>query len=236
MHFLLIFYIFALINIQTAVIMVTQTNGSELHRLKEFQHVDEHVFNKMYKICKPLINKLARSIDCRRYNVSPDIIQSYFWDKFMYVYNKYQDEYDEERLKATLISSIRTFKNKLLRNAYTKQAEFNQELTSFEQVFEAGREWEDDTEETEYKEDLSLRFNEYLRSKLTPDEYLIFRTELEPPQFIQDKRIESHGKISVLTLIDFFELPRTKKSATLISEMRRNIKRVLEEAKTEFKH
>lgn len=215
--------------------MVTQTNGSEIHRLKEFQHVDEHLFNKMYKICKPLINKLARSIDCRRYNVSPDIIQSYFWDKFMYVYNKYQDEYEEERLKATLISSIRTFKNKLLRNAYTKQAEFNQDLTSFEQVFEAGREWEDDTEETEYKEDLSIRFNEYLQSKLSPDEYLVFRTELEPPKFLQERMVESHGKISVLSLIDFFELPRTKKSATLITEMRRNIKRALEEAKTEFK-
>lgn len=215
--------------------MVTQTNGSEIHRLKEFQHVDNDLFNKMYKICKPLINKLARSIDSRRYNVSPDIIRDYFWDKFMYVYNKYQDEYEEERLKATLISSIRTFKNKLLRNAYTQQAEFNQELTSFEQVFEAGREWEDDTEETEYKEDLSIRFNEYLQSKLTEDEYLLFRTELEPPQYLIDKKNESHGKISVLHLIDFFELPRNKRSASYISEMRKHIKEVLENAATEFK-
>lgn len=215
--------------------MVTQTNGSEIHRLKEFQHVDNDLFNKMYKICKPLINKLARSIDSRRYNVSPDIIRDYFWDKFMYVYNKYQDEYEEERLKATLISSIRTFKNKLLRNAYTQQAEFNQELTSFEQVFEAGREWEDDTEETEYKEDLSIRFNEYLQQKLTEDEYLLFRTELEPPQYLIDKKNESHGKISVLHLIDFFELPRNKRSASRISEMRKHIKEVLENAATEFK-
>lgn len=215
--------------------MVTQTNGSEIHRLKEFQHVDNDLFNKMYKICKPLINKLARSIDSRRYNVSPDIIRDYFWDKFMYVYNKYQDEYGEERLKATLISSIRTFKNKLLRNAYTQQAEFNQELTSFEQVFEAGREWEDDTEETEYKEDLSIRFNEYLQQKLTEDEYLLFRTELEPPQYLIDKKNESHGKISVLHLIDFFELPRNKRSASHISEMRKHIKEVLENAATEFK-
>lgn len=215
--------------------MVTQTNGSEIHRLKEFQHVDNDLFNKMYKICKPLINKLARSIDSRRYNVSPDIIRDYFWDKFMYVYNKYQDEYEEERLKATLISSIRTFKNKLLRNAYTQQAEFNQELTSFEQVFEAGREWEDDTEETEYKEDLSIRFNEYLQSKLTEDEYLLFRTELEPPQYLIDKKNESHGKISVLHLIDFFELPRNKRSASYISEMRKHIKEVLENTATEFK-
>lgn len=211
------------------------TNGSEIHRLKEFTHYNQDEFDRLYRLCKPLIRKLSRGIDCRRYNVTQDIIQSYFWDKFLYVYNKYQDEYNEERLKATLLSSLRTFRNKLLRSAYTGQAEFNQELSSFEDVWESGKEWEDDSEETEYKEDLSVRFNQFLQDHLTPDEYLVFQTELDPPPFFIERMKNSHGKLSILHLIDFFELPRDKKAYNLLTGMRKHIKEILELAKTEFK-
>ena len=128
-------------------------NGSELHRLTELKPYDEDLFNRLYKTCKPLIRRLVRGIDSRRFNVTPDIINSFFWDKFLYVFNKYQSEYDEERLKATLLSSLQTFKSKLLRNAYTKQAEFNQELTSFEVLFDNNKELLDDSEETRIKEE-----------------------------------------------------------------------------------
>ena len=94
-------------------------NGSELHRLTELKPYDEDLFNRLYKTCKPLIRRLTRGVDSRRFNLTPDIINSFFWDKFLYVFNKYQDEYDEERLKATLLSSLQTYKSKLLRNAYT---------------------------------------------------------------------------------------------------------------------
>lgn len=211
------------------------TNGSEIHRLKEFTHYNQDEFNRMYRMCKPLIRKLSRGIDCRRYNVTPDIIQSYFWDKFLYVYNKYQDTFNEERLKATLLSSLKTFRNKLLRSAYTGQAEFNQDLSSFEDVWESGKEWEDDSEETEYKEELSIRFNEFMQEHLTPDEYLVFRTELDPPPFFEERIKNSHGKLSILHLIDFFELPRDRKSHLMLTNMRNHIKEVLELAKTEFK-
>jgi len=74
-----------------------------------------------------------------------------------------------------------------------------------------------------------------MKSKLTPDEYIIFTTELDPPQWFNDKIIESHGKLSILHLIDFFDLPRDKRSHNMISEARKHIKQVLEEAKVEFK-
>ena len=131
------------------------TQGSEIHRLKEISNYDRKEFEKLYKACTPLVKRLSKNIDHRRYDVTPDVIQSYFWDKFLYVYNKYKGEgYDYNRLRATLISALKTFKNKLLRNAYTKQAEFNQDLTSFEDIYEKGeKEWEDESDETEYKED-----------------------------------------------------------------------------------
>lgn len=229
------FYYYICIIFIKYMIMGQSTNGSEIHRLREFTHYDERLFNRMYRICKPVIKKLSRNIDCRRYDVTPDIIQSYFWDKFMFVYNKYQDQYEEERLKATLLSSLKTFKNKLLRSAYTGQAEFNQDLASFEDIYESGKEWIDDSEETEYKQDLSDKFNQFMQDHLTGDEYLLFRTELDPPPFFEERIKASHGKLSILHLIDFFELPRDKKSQNMLTEMRNHIKQTLELAKTEFK-
>jgi len=210
-------------------------NGCELHRLKEFGDYDREMFERLYKVCKPLIRSLSRNIDCKRYNVSRDIIQSYFWDKFMYVFNKYQTQYSEERLKATLLSSLQTFKNKLLRNAYTQQAEFNQELTSFEVLYDNSKELLDDSEETRYKEDLSRRFHQYLQDNLTPDEYLLFKIELNPPLFFKERMEESHGKLSILHIIDYFELPRDRKSQNMISEMRTHIKDTLNRAGQELK-
>lgn len=211
------------------------TNGSEIHRIKEFTDYNRDQFEKLYKLCRPLVRNLSRSIDSRRFNVSQDIIQSYFWDKFLYVYNKYQHKYDEERLKATLLTSLQVFKNKLLRNAYTKQAEFNQELTSLDILFDNNKEYLDDTEDTEYKQELSDRFNQFMMDNLTPDEYLVFRIELDPPPFFTERIIQSHGKLSILHLVDFFGLPRNGKSQTILTNMRKHIKEILEKAKKEFK-
>lgn len=211
------------------------TNGSEIHRIKEFTDYNRDQFEKLYKLCRPLVRNLSRSIDSRRFNVSQDIIQSYFWDKFLYVYNKYQHKYDEERLKATLLTSLQVFKNKLLRNAYTKQAEFNQELTSLDILFDNNKEYLDDTEDTEYKQELSDRFNQFMMDNLTPDEYLVFRIELDPPPFFTERIIQSHGKLSILHLVDFFELPRNGKSQTILTNMRKHIKETLEKARKEFK-
>lgn len=208
--------------------------GCEIHRIKEFTHYDKDRFEKFYKLCKPLIRNLTKGIDYRRYNVSPDIIQSYFWDKFLYVYNKYQDDYEDERLKATLLSSLMTYKNKLLRNAYSKSSEFNQELVSLETLFDNNKELLDDSEEVLNKENKSLKFHEYMKERLSPDEYLLFVTQLDPPIFFQKRVEKAHGKLSIEHLIEFFELPKDKKSHDLISQMRKHIKAVLINAKDDF--
>lgn len=210
-------------------------NGSELHRLTELKPYDQDLFNQMYKTCKPLIRRLTKGVDSRRFNVSQDIIQSYFWDKFLYVFNKYQDKYDEERLKATILSSLQTFKSKLLRNAYTKQAEFNQELTSLENLFDNNRELLDDSEESRIKEEQSIEFHKYMKEHLTQDEYLVMQIQLDPPKWFEDKIKESHGKLSILHLIDYFELPRDKTSINFFSRIRKNIQKTLEQASIDLR-
>ena len=122
-------------------------NGSELHRLKPMQDYDEAMFNRLYKVCKPVIRNLTKQIDYKRFNLTPDIISSYFWDKMLFVFNKYYGTCSEEHLKARILSSLATFKNKLLRFAYGEIAEYNQNLFKLEDLFDNDKELEDDDEE-----------------------------------------------------------------------------------------
>ena len=215
--------------------MEINSDGSELHRLKVMEDYDEALFNKLYRNLKPLVKRLSRNVDARRFNVPNDVIQSYFWDKFLYVFNKYQSEYDETRLRATLISSLMTFKNRLLRKAYTGQSEYYQALTSFEDLFDDSKELIDDNSEKErVKERHDMLFN-YMKKELSSDAFLLFEIQNDPPEFIKENLKTDNSKISTIMLLDFFELPRTKTNANFISRLRKEIDLNVEKAKVELK-
>lgn len=210
-------------------------DGSELHRLKDFnQSYNVELFNKLYKNMRPLMKRLAKQVDPKRFNVTSDIILSYFSDKFVYVFNKYQAEYDEEHLKAALLSSLTTFKNRLLRNAYTEAAEMNQQISSLEDLFEDSKELVDDSEEAQLKEERLRLVTDYLKEHLSPDAYLIWEVQMDPPEYILERLKTDHSRISALLLLDFFGLPRTKSNSNWISEMRKDIEYWVERAKVEL--
>lgn len=215
---------------------MNKEGGSELHRLRTMDNYDEKLFEKLYKKLKPLVRKLSKNVDARRYNVSPDIIQSYFWDKFIYVFNKYQSEYEEPRLLATLINSLTTFKNRLLRKAYGDQSEYYQSLVSLDELFDDSKEDIPDLDlhrETA-KERLELVYN-YMKANLSPDAYLIFDIQLDPPPFIKASLKSDNSKISIMMLLDFFDLPRTKSNANYISSLRNEIEVYKKKAREELK-
>lgn len=214
---------------------VKGSNGSEIHRLKEFKSLDNARFERLYKLCRPLVRRLSKEVDARRYQLTSDIIRDYFWDKFMYVYSKYEAEYDDEHLKASLLSALQTYKNKLLRSAYSRQSEFYQTLTSFEDLFDDSKEFIDDTEEARIKEAQYIAYHQYLEKELTPDEYLLYKVQVNPPPYFYSRMKESHGKLSILHLIDYFELPRNRKSQVLITQMRNKIRYTLKRAETELR-
>lgn len=211
------------------------SDGSELHRLKVMEDYDEALFNKLYKSMKPLVRRLAKNIDARRFNVPNDVIQSYFWDKFLYVFNKYEPVYEEERLRATLISSLMTFKNRLLRKAYTDQSEYYQALTSFEDLFDDSKELIDDVEERERIKDMHDQLYNFMKLNLSPDAYLLFEVQNDPPDFIKDQLKTQNSKISTVMLLDFFDLPRNKTHANFIAKLRKEIEDNIEKAKAELK-
>ena len=224
------------------------TEGPEIHRLKplNFSSKEEEQFERLYREARGYIRKLARNINCKKYRVSPDILVSYFEDKLLYVWDKYKDEYpDYNHLKSIVFKSLGVFKNKLLSKAYTKRAEFYDNLQSWDaMLYETVHEnpYMDDEDsndlitdiEDEVEEDktsLLGYIDEYLKEKLTIDEYLLLSIELDPPAYFLERMKTPRSKVSSALLIEFFELPRTKGSVALISRMRKHIREVLQETR-----
>lgn len=212
-----------------------ERNGSELHRLTEMVDYDPVIFNKLYRVVKPVIRNLVRQVDHRRFNVTPDIINSYFMDKFLFVFNKYYGTCSEEHLQANILRALSTFKNKLLRSAYGEKAEYNQGLTSMEELFDNNKELEDDSEEVQAKEEHMRMIENYMREKLSPDAFLIFQLMMDPPEALIP--VEDRGKrISNITFVDFFEMPKTKSSVKYIAELRQDIDYYINKAKEDLKY
>lgn len=211
-------------------------NGSELHRLKTMQeNYDQQMFLRLYKVCKPVIRNLTKQIDYKRYNLTPDIISSYFWDKMLYVFNKYYGTCSEEHLKARILASLSTFKNKLLRSAYGEQAEYNQSLFKLDDLFDNDKELEDDSEEEKAKSEMLEMMYNYMKEHLSIDAYMIFEVLLTPPPYIKE-RIKENGRITNLLLAEFFDMPKTNSSVKYISELRSDIQYWEDRAKEELKY
>lgn len=211
-------------------------NGSELHRLKTMQeNYDQQMFLRLYKVCKPVIRNLTKQIDYKRYNLTPDIISSYFWDKMLYVFNKYYGTCSEEHLKARILASLSTFKNKLLRSAYGEQAEYNQSLFKLDDLFDNDKELEDDSEEEKAKSEMLEMMYDYMKEHLSIEAYMVFEVLLTPPPYIKE-RIKDSGRITNLLLVEFFDMPKTNSSVKYISELRSDIQYWEDRAKEELKY
>lgn len=211
-------------------------NGSELHRLKTMQeNYDQQMFLRLYKVCKPVIRNLTKQIDYKRYNLTPDIISSYFWDKMLYVFNKYYSTCSEEHLKARILASLSTFKNKLLRSAYGEQAEYNQSLFKLDDLFDNDKELEDDSEEEKAKSEMLEMMYSYMKDRLSTDAYMVFEVLLTPPPYIKE-RIKDNGRITNGLLVEFFDMPKTNSSIKYISELRSDIQYWEDRAKKELKY
>ena len=208
--------------------------GSELHRLRPMQKgYDQKLFNRLYKTCKPIIRNLVKQIDYKRFNVTQDIIESYFWDKMIYVFNRYYGEVDNEHLKADIIRSLTTFKNKLLRSAYGEQAEINKGMSSFEELFDDSKELEDDTDAQKAKSEMLQMVYDYMNKHLSPDALLVFEVLMTPPPYIRE-RIRDGQRITNLLLVDFFDLPKNRNSVRFFTELREDIQYWEERAKKEL--
>lgn len=215
----------------------TNHNGSELHRLKPMQEgYNVALFEKLYKISKPVIRRLSRQIDPQRFNVTPDIIESYFWDKMLFIFNKYYGTCTEDHLRARILGGLSTFKNHLLHSAYTERALFNQSLHSFEDLYEDSNEDRNSDEEVDIPQSTMMDIvNEYMMKNLYPDAQLIYEALYSPPPFIREYPGYKDGnRITNKMLIEFFNLPKDNVSERYIRELREDVEYWVDRAKKDL--
>ncbi len=204
----------------------TSHNGSELHRLKPMQEgYNVALFEKLYKISKPVIRRLSRQIDPQRFNVTTDIIESYFWDKMLFIFNKYYGTCTEDHLRARILGGLSTFKNHLLHSAYTERALFNQSLHSFEDLYEDSNEDRVSDEEVDIPKSTMIDMvNEYMMKNLYPDAQLVYEVLYSPPPFIREYPGYKEGnRITNKMLMEFFNLPKDTTSEKYIRELREDV-------------
>lgn len=204
----------------------TNHNGSELHRLKPMQEgYNVALFEKLYKISKPVIRRLSRQIDPQRFNVTTDIIESYFWDKMLFIFNKYYGTCTEDHLRARILGGLSTFKNHLLHSAYTERALFNQSLHSFEDLYEDSNEDRVSEEEVDIPKSTMIDMvNEYMMKNLYPDAQLVYEVLYSPPPFIREYPGYKDGnRITNKMLMEFFNLPKDTTSEKYIRELREDV-------------
>lgn len=212
--------------------MESRSDGSEIHRLKLMrENYDNKLFVRLYKLVRPVIKNLVSGIDARRYNVSPDILRDQFYDKMLYVFNKYYGEISEEHLKASILRALSTYKNHLLKYAYNDRAEFNQSLRSLEDLFDDDKEFIDESEH-QIKEEMVRTLNSYMRDKLSSDAFLVWECLVTPPPYIEI--YSQFGKITNTLLAEFFNLPKTRSSVKYIGELREDIKYWLDRARKDL--
>lgn len=213
----------------------TNGEGSELHRLKVMsEDYDKKLFNKLYKLVQPVIRNLVRGIDVNRLNTSPDILTSQFNDKMLFVFNKYYGTVEEEHLKANILRALSTYKNHLLKYAYSEKATFNQNLKSFEDLFDDSKEdFSDELEEQEKaKVEMWNLLKNYILDNLSPDAQLVWEVTLNPTPYIEMNA--KYGRITNTLLVDFFDLPKTRDSVRYIGELKEEIQSVMEKAKKDL--
>ena len=215
-----------------------KTIGPELHRIKPLEDYDKDIFAMLHKLCKPVIKNLVKQIDCRRYNVSRDVINSYFWDKMLFLFNRYykESEGNVEFLKAHILRGLSTYKYHLLQDAYSERVEYFQSLVSLDVLYDNNKEDITNDDDSSYKEELFNTLYEYMKDHLSPDAILVFECLITPPTFLLEKTDNGRIRTTNSMLAEFFNLPKAKTSIQYISDLRHDVEYWEQRAMKDLQH
>lgn len=205
----------------------------EIHRLKPMKDgFDEALFNRLFKETHHLRNSLTYQIDSRRFGVTPDIINSWFTDKFIWVFSKYHGDLEEGQLKGRIINSLQTFKYRVLRKAYNKynindnqvRLDDHHDLINIIPI-------KDEISEHSLFLEMALKF---LKKNLSDDAFLVLELELNPPPYILDRLKNPNTKVPANLIAEYLDLIPNKDSINFIRDLRREKDYWIEEAKLHF--
>ncbi len=205
----------------------------EIHRLLPMKEgYDEQLFNRLFKETEELRNFLTYQIDSRRYGVTPDIIKSWFNDKFIFVFNKYYGTMTNDQLKGRIINSLKVFKYRMLRKAYSKyNLNNNQVSLEGEQNLINIIPLEEEISDHELFLELALKF---LKKNLCDDAFLVLQLELNPPPYILERILSPQTKIPAKLIAEYLDLEPSLDSSGYINDLRSEIDYWVKQAKDQL--
>lgn len=205
----------------------------EIHRLTTMQpHYDQVLFNKIYKETESLRKSLTFQIDPRRYGVTKDIIESWFDDKFIFVFNKYYGKMDNNLLKGMIINALKTFKFRVLRKAYSKFNLYEHSI-SLEGELSLINIIPLEEELSEHNLFLEMALK-YLKNNLCDDAFLILSIELNPPPYILEKIKSPKTKIPAKIIAEYLDMEKIRDSISYVNDLRSEINFWVNQAKIHF--
>lgn len=203
----------------------------ESNRLKQLPNdLDVALFNKLYKETKSLMRKLAFEIDARKFGVDYNEILSWFDVKFIYTFNKY---YGNPRLKGYIINSLKTYKLRIVKNSY-QQKYLIHETSDIDECFELS--YEEPESSTSH---LLEVIQNYFKNRLTPDAFLLWELELNPPPYILIKLQGPNAKIpkpSDELILEYLGIEVDDRGLIYLSSLRKEIKDITKRAKEYFQY
>lgn len=205
----------------------------EENRWKPMQEgYDKVLFNKLFEQTKSLRKKLAVNIDKRRFGVEYDDIVSWFDTKFMYVFNKYYGEMDEDLLLGHIIKSLQFFQIRIIRSAYTLKN--TQQITPVEDFMDLEEYALDNPWDTR-KEEMLQGVLEFLSYTISDNAQVVLDILLNPPPYITERVPGKTKKIPNLLIADYMGLGSSLEGEKLIRSYTREIEVGIEKAKLHFK-
>lgn len=205
----------------------------ELHRLLPMNDgYDKELFNRLYKETSDLRSYLTYQIDSRRYGVTPDIVKSWFDDKFIFVFNKYHNQLDNDLLKGYIINALKTFRFRVLRKAYGKYNIYNNEV-ALEGESHLINIIPIEEENTSHQIFLELALT-YLKKNLCDDAFLVLELDLNPPSYITQKLITPKTKIPAKLIAEYLDLEINHDSITYINDLRKEASYWITQAREHF--
>lgn len=205
----------------------------ELHRLKPMQDYDQEVFARIYKDTRSLVKTLVRGIDYSRFDVTQDIIESWFDDKLLYVFNKYYGKYDEGVLKGHVINALKLFRYRVLKSAYTEKAAFRQNTIDLGEDNERINIIPDRSEPDTRDALLNLMY-EFMKENLSKDAYLVFELQADPPEYFTSRLSKPTSRIPAKLICQFCEIEPTKDAIRYIGHLREEIQENIKRARMHF--
>ena len=208
----------------------------EIHRLTTMKDgYPVELFNKLYKETEGLRKALTYQIDHRRYGVTSDIVKSWFDDKFIFVFNKHFEEHEPDVLKGFIINSLKTFKMRILRKAYSIEGEFYGSCVTMDGEYDLLNILPDNNittnEPTFY--DLTIQ---YMKKNLSDNAYMLFQIQIDPPPYILSRIDSSNSRIPNKLVAEFLNIDSNETDADrYIKSLKKEITNAIKSAKEYFK-